>query len=123
MRKTVCGIAVAVAIVLGVATPSDAHRYVYGAKPYVGARVWVGPGIWWGSRAFWGPYWWGYPYPYAAPPVVIQQPAPTYVEPAPPNPEPYYWYYCRERQAYYPYVQQCPSEWLKVVPSAPPAGR
>lgn len=119
MGKAICGVLTAVVLLLGSATPGDAH----GHRTYVGAHVWVGPGIWWGSRALWGPFWWGYPYPYLGPPAVIQQPAPIYVEPAPPAPEPYYWYYCRERQAYYPYVQQCPGEWMKVVPPASPPGQ
>jgi hypothetical protein len=36
-----------------------------------------------------------------------------YVQPdAPPG----YWYYCQEPAGYYPYVQQCPTEWLTVLP-------
>ena len=78
--------------------------------------VWIGPG-WWGP-----PYpYYSYPYPYyASPPVVIQQPAPEiYVQPAPQAEEPSYWYYCQDSKAYYPYVKQCPSGWMKVVPSPP----
>lgn len=30
--------------------------------------------------------------------------------------EPGYWYYCRERGAYYPAVTQCPGRWEKVAP-------
>lgn len=41
---------------------------------------------------------------------VQQQPAP----PAPPAQS--YWYYCADSKTYYPYVQQCPAGWLKVVP-------
>lgn len=85
--------------------------------------VWIGPG--------WGPGWgapypyYSYPYPYyAAPPVVIQQPAPeVYVQPAPQPEEPTYWYYCQDSRSYYPYVKQCPSGWMKVVPSPPPSQR
>ena len=33
-----------------------------------------------------------------------------------------YWYYCRDSQTYYPYVQECASPWDRVAPnSAPPA--
>ncbi|HYB71975.1 MAG TPA: hypothetical protein VED18_01285 [Candidatus Sulfotelmatobacter sp.] len=33
------------------------------------------------------------------------------------------WYYCREANGYYPYVQQCPSGWMQVPPQAtPPMG-
>jgi len=27
-----------------------------------------------------------------------------------------YWYYCPDSQTYYPYVQTCPSPWVKVLP-------
>lgn len=30
-----------------------------------------------------------------------------------------YWYYCNSSRAYYPYVQQCPEAWQKVLPSLP----
>ena len=73
--------------------------------------IWVGP-LWWGT----GPWWEPYPY-YAAPPVVIQQPAPIYEQQAPLSQEPqYYWYFCADSKAYYPYVKECPGGWLKVVP-------
>ena len=48
-------------------------------------------------------------YPPAAPPV--------YVEPAPAQSS-NYWYFCRESNAYYPYVQTCPSPWQPVVPQS-----
>ena len=39
----------------------------------------------------------------------------------PPAPASSFWYYCAESKMYYPYVQQCPTGWLKVVPkTAPP---
>lgn len=70
---------------------------------------------------YWGP-WWYPPYPvYAPPPVVIvppPAPPPVYIEqPRAVVPlEPGYWYYCREAQAYYPYVKECPGPWEKVPP-------
>lgn len=30
-----------------------------------------------------------------------------------------YWYYCQPYAAYYPYVQECPTEWQPVLPTAP----
>ncbi|MGD0231533.1 MAG: hypothetical protein ABSC19_14450 [Syntrophorhabdales bacterium] len=30
---------------------------------------------------------------------------------------PYYWYYCRELNAYYPYVRSCPGKWVPVIPT------
>lgn len=60
-------------------------------------------------------------------PVVYAAPTPTYVEPAPVvqpmQPfQPGYWYFCREANAYYPYVQQCPGPWQQVVPQPPAPG-
>ena len=34
-----------------------------------------------------------------------------------------FWYYCNDAQAYYPYVRQCPSGWLQVVPQTTPPGQ
>jgi hypothetical protein len=61
----------------------------------------------------------GYPR-YYAPPVYYAPAPPTYIEQAPPAPQQSsnYWYYCRESQAYYPYVQTCPSPWQSVVPNS-----
>ena len=42
-------------------------------------------------------------------------PPPRYV-PAPPQPA--YWYFCAEYNAYYPYVQYCPGGW-QPVPARP----
>jgi hypothetical protein len=39
---------------------------------------------------------------------------------APQSEQASFWYYCENAKAYYPYVRQCPSGWLKVVPQAPP---
>ena len=33
-----------------------------------------------------------------------------------------YWYYCEPYAAYYPYVQECPTEWQPVLPTAPSSG-
>ena len=55
---------------------------------------------------------------YAPPPVIIQQQPPVYVQPE--QQEENYWYYCPDLQGYYPYVQNCPSQWMKVVPDATP---
>jgi len=86
------------------------------------------PGFAWWRGGVWVvpfpyPY---YPYPYYGPPVVeqpviIQQQATDmYAQPAPQQAaEPAYWYYCQEAKAYYPYVQQCPKGWMKVVPTPP----
>lgn len=49
---------------------------------------------------------------YAPPPVIYTPPPVTYIEQAPPQPQ--LWYFCRDYQAYYPNVEQCPSEWVTV---------
>ena len=68
---------------------------------------------------------WYYPYPpyyYQPYPIVVVPPAPTtYVEQGGPPPQaPSYWYYCAASRTYYPYVNECPGGWMRVVPHAPP---
>jgi hypothetical protein len=60
---------------------------------------------------------------YGSPPVVIQQQPPIYEDQSPQQEQeqPYYWYYCPDSKTYYPYVKQCPSGWLKVVPTPAPS--
>jgi len=84
-----------------------------GHGSHVGFSLWLGPG-------WWGPYYYPSYYPYyAEPPIVIQEQPEVYVQPAPQSEQPSYWYYCKEKQAYYPYVKQCPNGWMKVVPTPP----
>ena len=85
------------------ARPVFPHHRVFFDFFFFGGPVFAGP--WFG---FWDPFWF-------PPPVVIQAPAPVYVQQPP---APTYWYYCADAQAYYPYVQQCPGGWLTVVPNA-----
>ncbi|MGD2187354.1 MAG: hypothetical protein PVI71_14590 [Desulfobacterales bacterium] len=60
-----------------------------------------------------------YPYGHhAPPPVIIQQQPPVYVQPE--QQEENYWYYCPDPQGYYPYIRNCESGWMKVVPDATP---
>ena len=84
-------------------------------------------GIWFGAPLFYPHY---YPRYYYPPTVVIPAPPPVYIEqpqsavpaPAPTQGSAAYWYYCRDTQTYYPYVQQCATPWEQVVPnSAPPS--
>jgi hypothetical protein len=61
---------------------------------------------------------------YYAPAVVVPSAPPAYIERerAAPAPEPRsqnWWYYCRESQAYYPYVDRCPGGWERVSPQPP----
>jgi hypothetical protein len=87
-----------------------------------------GVGVYLGAPLYWGAPWG--PPAYYSPPVIYPQviavpPPVVYVERdeaiAPlVSPggalEPGYWYYCREKGAYYPAVTQCPSAWQKVAP-------
>ncbi len=107
-------------LLLATTVPGYAHeRFVFRGG------VWIGPGWGWGPG--WGPWWGPTPYPYyydpyyPAPPVVIQQQPPVYVQPAPQPEEQNYWYFCTKPEGYYPYIKQCPGGWKKVIPpSAPP---
>lgn len=72
---------------------------------------------------YWGPPLF-YPPPYYYQPVVIERaPPPVYIEQTPPPapaPAPTsYWYYCAASRAYYPYVNECPGGWMKVLPQPP----
>ena len=85
---------------------------VVAAQPhaFVGPRVFVGAGV--GAPLWRSAY--AYPYPaYAYPPPTVY--AQSYVPP-----EPAYWYCCPDTGTYYPYIQQCPTGWLKVVPQPAP---
>lgn len=75
-----------------------AHGRFYGGV-VIGGPVWVPPPV------------------YYPPPVYIERAPPVYVE----QPRQDYWYYCPESKTYYPYVQSCPSPWMKVVPNMPGA--
>ncbi len=85
-------------------------------------------GIWFGVPGpFFYPSYHYYPRYYYPPAVVL--PAPVYIEQpqaaavAPSSPaqgSSAYWYYCRDTQTYYPYVQQCASPWQQVVPHGTP---
>jgi hypothetical protein len=95
-----------------IATAADAHGRHR-------ARI----GVFFGAPLVAYPY---YAYPryyhpptYYAPPVVVAPP--TYIEqqtPAAPQQGTNYWYYCRDSQTYYPYVQTCPTPWQQVVPNS-----
>jgi hypothetical protein len=127
MRKLLSAALVAVALLLILAPPSDAHgrRFRGGTRVFVG----VGPGFFYGPYPYWyypRPYYYG-PYVYTPPTVIVQEP-PVYVQQqptpeatAPPAaeaapPEPGYWYYCASAREYYPRAATCPEAWIKVPP-------
>ena len=67
-----------------------------------------------------GPYWWWWNGPYLydgpwLPEVVDPLPVPEGVDAS----EGFWWYYCADSQTYFPYVQQCASEWQRVLPQPP----
>ena len=93
----------------------------------IGVGVVIGP--YWGPSYYpFSPYYYPPYYPSYYPPVVVERPAPVYIEqqaaPAPPAPpvaaSPVnYWYYCAAAQGYYPYVKECRSGWQRVLPQPP----
>ncbi|MBS1228612.1 MAG: hypothetical protein H6R17_1889 [Proteobacteria bacterium] len=99
--------------------------YGHGGHGYYGPRV----GFYFGAPYPWVPpptYYYPPPVVYAPPVVTIREAPTVYIEQdqvAAPvvqsqqTFEPGYWYYCQERQGYYPTVKSCPSAWQKVAPS------
>src|SRR5450631_1628191 len=63
-----------------------------------------------------------YPHYVEPPPVVVREQPPAYIPP-PQTVAPVhnYWYYCQNPQGYYPNVRQCTHQWMRVVPTPPPA--
>ncbi len=118
MRRIAVALLAVIALLapVGVARADGHHHGGVGFR----AHVFVGP--YWGP--YWGPGWWNpywYPGPvYAGPPVVVHEDPPVYIQQQPAEQPSSYWYYCESAKAYYPYVQQCPTGWLKVVPSPQP---
>jgi hypothetical protein len=113
--KRLIGWGVAVVLVLLLVGPVPCEA---GGHFFFNFTIPLGVGPWWGPAY---PY---YPYPYyAAPPVVVRQSPPAYVQPPTPPQQPAYWYYCPDSRTYYPYVKECTSGWLTVVPpsTAPPS--
>ena len=116
-------------VAIGISAPvadAEAHGRHHRPRAHVG--------IWFGAPApVFYPHYYPRYYPryYYPPTVVVPAPAyppPVYIEqpqtaaPAPTQGSAAYWYYCRDTQTYYPYVQQCASPWEQVVPnSAPPS--
>ncbi|BCS52513.1 hypothetical protein [Geobacter sp. SVR] len=98
------------ALLMALSAPSHAHGgWGWGLWP-LGIGLGIGLGV--ASQPhYYYPY---YSYPAPVGPMPGQQ---VYV---PQQPASAYWYYCREAGGYYPYVRQCPTGWMKVVPSPPP---
>ena len=100
--------------------------YSYGSHRqgggYFSGSVYIGPG--WGWDPFFYPYYSypAYPYYYTPPTVVVPQGPQEYISPdtGSADDKTGYWYYCRKPEGYYPYVERCPSGWMKVVPNTTP---
>ena len=125
MKKITCAVLAAMALLLGSTLPGyarDHSRFHHGARTrvFIGTHIFFGPRFGWGHPGWWEP---ALPY-YVAPPVVVQQEPPVYIQQPESQPhQPNYWYYCQSPQGYYPYVQQCPGGWMTVVPPATPPSR
>jgi hypothetical protein len=108
------------AILLATALLFISPLFIHAARVRIFVRPYIGLGYpgwyYWGGPVVGWPYLYPYAY-YAPPPVVMQQP-PVYSEPE--QQQPFYWYYCQNPHGYYPYVQSCPSGWMKVVPNITP---
>jgi len=64
-----------------------------------------------------GPWWWVPPfYPPYGSPGVLEEPM-EYMQPDAPVA---FWYYCQDPPGYYPAVQQCPTQWLLILPRPAP---
>jgi len=72
-----------------------------------------------------GPFWYYPPVaplviaPAAPPPVYVQREEPASARSDARTDAASWWYYCRDANAYYPYVKQCPAGWEKVAPQPP----
>lgn len=134
-----------VVMLLLASPPATAWEHHHGWHYYYRPRVVVGVGPWWGPPyAPWGYY--PAPYAVYAPPVVVAPqmayPPPVVVAPQPQPQPPVYverpdappaeaeeqaapgsqevgasWYYCPSARAYYPKVERCPEQWVRVPPS------
>ena len=105
------------------------NRVVVGSRVFVGLRACCfGPRVFFGFGVgfpFWYPYPYAYPYPVYVPPAVVEPSPPVYVQQQPQpqyqtQVQSQYWYYCPTSQTYYPYVKECASGWLQVVPQTSP---
>ena len=102
----------------GVSHSGGHHGHRGHTRVFVGGAFFAGP-------AFYAPY--PYYYPYPAPYYGYPPPPPVYIQQndTPVTPESQlYWYYCQGSRAYYPYVQDCPGGWQRVMPHPmqPPTG-
>ena len=121
MKRTLSIAVVLAATLLALGGPATADRGGhghFGHRGHAGVSVLVGP-LWWES-GWWGPY--PYYYPYYRPTTIVVQPPPEiYLQQGESTDKQAYWYYCKEKEGYYPFIDRCPSGWLKIVPPPRPA--
>lgn len=99
-------------------TPADRHAWV-------GGHWWHGPwhgrnGWWWFAAGSW--YFYSapiYPYPLYVSDYYVGDDYYDYPDDSGAAPG-YSWYYCKSPPGYYPYVQNCASQWQPVPAGAPP---
>jgi hypothetical protein len=130
MRRSVSVMVLALALV-GFAQPSGAWGYGgwYGHGWYghgghssvvIGLGVPLAPFAPYYGYGYPYPYGYGYAYPYPVPyaysPPAAVQSGPVQMQ----QQDQSYWYYCQDPQGYYPYIRQCPSGWMQVVPPQGP---
>jgi hypothetical protein len=110
------------ALILGVVWTVPAMAYGHFAHARVGVFIGPGFGPWYSPWPYYyGGYGYGYgPYPYYyGPPAYATGPT-QYVEQAAVSaPQQAAWYYCADPQGYYPYIQQCRTNWQRVSPTPP----
>ncbi|MGE5638797.1 MAG: hypothetical protein ACM30H_01770 [Clostridia bacterium] len=118
MRSLALGALIAAGILLGLpdeaAAGGRSHGFAHsGGHFHPGFHSGVHTRIFIGAPLVVAPFA-AYPYYYAPAPVYYAPPPPAYVEAPPPQ---QYWYYCASARAYYPYVQDCPGGWQRVLPT------
>jgi hypothetical protein len=103
-------------LVFGAIASVPAFAWHHGGHARVG--VFIGAPLYWYPPYYYPPYY----SPYYPPAYAVPSSPPTYIEqeaqPAPSQSN--WWYYCADAKAYYPYVKECPSGWLRVA-SQPPS--
>ncbi len=124
IAKVVLGLALAAGtLISGAALADRGHSHVN-----FGINLGIPLGPWYYPPYYYPPYYSPYPPVVTLPayPNVIAAPpaAPVYVEKGgeaagPTAPSSNYWYYCPDTQSYYPYVKECPSAWMAVLPQTP----
>jgi hypothetical protein len=107
---------------LGAASDADARG---GRGGHHHSRVGVGVFVGAPFYPYYSPYY--YPRYYYPPAVYAPSAPPVYIEqsaagaaalPGPAQGQTAYWYFCQDSQTYYPYAQQCASQWQQVLPQA-----